>query len=90
MRGAQEPLVPKIQGAFSQTGDLRIPPGSKSSVASQRVRPLTLERYEGVVRKHVIPALGDVRLSDGREHGSGRGWPRSLLKMNPWPPDAPA
>jgi len=33
------------------------------AVASQRLRPRTLERYQGVVRKHIIPALGGVRLS---------------------------
>jgi integrase len=33
------------------------------AVASQRLRPRTLERYQGVVRKHIIPALGDIRLS---------------------------
>ncbi len=31
--------------------------------AASRVRPRTLDRYEGIVRLHLIPALGHIRLS---------------------------
>ncbi len=31
--------------------------------AAKRVRPRTLERYEGIVRLHLIPALGHIRLN---------------------------
>lgn len=31
--------------------------------ATERVRPRTLERYEGIVRLHLIPALGHIRLN---------------------------
>jgi integrase len=30
---------------------------------NQRIRPRTLEHYEGIVENHLVPALGDLRLS---------------------------
>jgi hypothetical protein len=33
-----------------------------SDVAAMKLRPRSLERYEGIVRRQLIPALGTVRL----------------------------